>query len=109
MWLNRTTAPLLYGAALLLVSVAAPAYGLPAAQLSGVNLALTVCYLVWLFLAALPRLKRRFLRHDDRGRTPPADFDHPRPDLGDPAVRVAPGRSRVRVLRAARQEVADDA
>lgn len=107
MWLNRTTAPLLYGAALLLVSVAAPAYGLPAAQLSGVNLALTACYLVWLFLAVLPRLKRRWLRHDDRGRTPPADSDHAGPDLGDAPLRVAPGRSRVRVLRATRKAVDD--
>lgn len=110
MWLNRTTAPLLYGAALLLVSLGAPALGVPARALSGLNLALTAVYSVWLFLALLPRLKRRVLHGERRSsNSAPADIEHPRPDLGDHPVRSVVRRPRVRVFRSARQEVRDDA
>lgn len=108
MWLNRTTAPLLYGVALLLVSLGAPALGVPARALSGLNLALTAVYSVWLLLALLPRLKRRVLHGERRPSNPvPADIDYPRADLGDVAVRSVARRPRVRVLRPARQEVKD--
>lgn len=107
MWLTRITAPLLYGAALLLVSVAAPAAGVTPRQLSGLNLALTALYLVWLFLAVLPRLKRRWFGERRSGGVAPTDIEHPRADLGDGAVSSPPGRSRVRVQRVTRKAVKD--
>lgn len=106
MWLTRTTAPLLYGAALLLVSVLAPPYGVSGSTLSALNLATTALYLGWLAFASLPGFKRR-LRERRPGNSVPADFIDPGPDLRDPPLRVASVRRRVRVQRAAGQAVDD--
>lgn len=54
--------PLVYGAALLAVSVLGSLYGLTGRELAGLIVAVTGVYLVWLALYLVPFARRRFFR-----------------------------------------------
>lgn len=113
-------AALLYAAALLIVSVGAAQARLSYRDLIGAQLAVSLAYLVWLFVALIPAFKRRAWRVvSDDSRTGSADAHHAGPDQrgayrpgGNVPAVSAPRRLRVRVSARARHDlgsrVADD-